>query len=271
MDNLYMELRNASFSYDNKKIFNDISFSVNQGEVFCVLGPNGCGKTTLLDCILGISKLNDGDILFNNISISSIGPKKLAELLAYVPQSHQRTFPYTVEEIVLMGRAHKTKLFSAPTEYDKQIVTKALKRVGIESLAKRPYTQISGGQCQLVMIARALAQESKIIIMDEPTSHLDFKHELILLELVVDLIKEREITVIMATHFPNHPYYFENKGIDTTIALMNNGSFEEVGSPKQILNESNIKKVYNINSKVITCDIDENSSIRQVISLSIDK
>lgn len=271
MNNSYIELKNASFSYDTRKIFKDISFSVNKGEVFCVLGPNGCGKTTLLDCILGILKLNDGDILFNNTSIKSIKPKQLAEFLAYVPQNHQRTFPYTVEEIVLMGRAHKTKLFSAPNESDKQIVIEALERVGIKSLAKRPYTQISGGQCQLVMIARALAQESKIIIMDEPTSHLDFKHELILLELIVDLIKERDISIIMATHFPNHPYYFENKGINTTIALMNNGSFEEVGSPRQVLSESNIKKVYSINSKVITCNIDENSSIRQVIPLSIDK
>lgn len=146
-----------------------------------------------------------------------------------------------------------------------------MERVGILHLADSPYTQISGGQCQLVIIARALAQQPQIIIMDEPTAHLDFKNELILLETVLELVKQNNISIIMATHFPNHAYYFESNNLSTTLALMNNGAFEEIGSPKQILNENNIKKIYGINSKVLNYKIDESKSIRQIVPLSIIK
>lgn len=266
-----IEVKNASFRYGEKEIFENISFSVKAGEIFCILGPNGCGKTTLLDCILGILKLNSGEVLINQLSKNKLKQKQLAEIMAYVPQIHERTFPYTVEEIVLMGRAHKTDLFSSPTKKDKEIAMEAMKKVGIEQLSKKPYTQISGGQCQLVMIARALAQQPKLIIMDEPTSHLDFKHELILLETIVDLIKEKNISIIMATHFPNQAYYFENNHINTTLALMNNSSFEIIGSPEKVLNEENIRKTYNVNSKVIMYEVNNKQKIRQIMPLSIDR
>lgn len=271
MDNYAIQVNNASFSYGEKLIFFNINFNVKRGEVFCVVGPNGCGKTTLLDCILGLLKLNKGDILVGQGNIRNIKPKQLAKEVAYVPQTHESKFSYTVKDIVLMGRAFKTKIFSSPTNEDKYIVKEAMKKVGILNLANAPYTQISGGQRQLVMIARALAQEPKIIIMDEPTAHLDFKNELILLETVVDLVRESNITVIMATHFPNHAYYFETHHIPATLALMSNGVFERIGSPKEVLNEDNIKKIYSINSKVLNCDFDKSTFIRQIVPLSIIK
>lgn len=123
----------------------------------------------------------------------------------------------------------------------------------------------------MVMIARALAQQPDIIIMDEPTSHLDFKNELIVLETVADLVKQNNISVIMATHFPNHAYYFETNNISTTLALMNNEKFEKVGSPQQILNEDNIRKIYGVDSKVLNYDIDKTTLIRQIVPLSIVK
>ena len=232
MDDLAVQVKNASFSYGKKQVFHDISFNVKKGEVFCIIGPNGCGKTTLLDCILGLLKINTGEILVGKVNIKKTKPQELAERVAYVPQTHERRFPYKVEDIVLMGRASKTKIFSSPNSEDKEIAKKAMEKVGILELADSPYTQISGGQCQLVMIARALAQESEIIIMDEPTAHLDFKNELILLETVVNLVRENNITVIMATHFPNHAYYFETNNIPTTLALMNNGTRED-GNPEK--------------------------------------
>ncbi len=271
MQNYIVQVKNASFSYGEKKVFSDISFFVQPKEVLCIIGPNGCGKTTLLDCVLGILKLKQGEILIDQKNLDNIKPGQLAERVAYVPQVHQRTFPYMVRDIVLMGRAHRTNIFSSPNKEDMEIANEAMEKVGILHLADEPYTQISGGQCQLVMIARALAQQPEIIIMDEPTSHLDFKNELIVLETVADLVKQNNISVIMATHFPNHAYYFETNDIFITLALMNNEKFEEIGSPQQILNETNIKKIYGVDSKVLNYNIDETTLIRQIVPLSIVK
>lgn len=271
MPNYTIRVKDVTFSYGEKEIFSGINFNVKQGEVFCVVGSNGCGKTTLLDCVLGILKLDYGDVLIDQDNLRDIKPKQLAEKIAYVPQTHQRTFPYIVKDIVLMGRAYKTKIFSSPSSKDKDIANQAMERVGILHLADKPYTQISGGECQLVMIARALAQQPKIIIMDEPTSHLDFKNELIVLETVVDLVRENNISVIMATHFLNHAYYFETHHISTRLGLMNNGTFEQIGSPNEVLNEDNIKRIYSINSKVLNYNFDETTFIRQIVPLSVIK
>lgn len=269
MGDIILEVKNAAFSYGEKNIFTDLSFKVKKGEIFCIVGSNGCGKTTLLDCLLGLLKLKEGEILTGNTDVKNLKPRQLAEKLAYVPQIHERTFPYTVKDIVLMGRAHKTSLFSSPGEEDLNAALEALKKVGILHLADRPYTHISGGQCQLVMIARALAQQPEIIIMDEPTSHLDFKNELLLLETIVELAKVNNIAVVMATHFPNHAFYFESSGSNATVALMNEGSFQYVGTPSEVLSEENIKRIYNINSKVLSYAVDEKFSIRQVVPLSM--
>lgn len=270
MENM-IQVTNASFSYGDKEIFHNINFNIRQGEVFCLLGPNGCGKTTLLSCILGLQKLKDGQILIDGVQIDCIKPKSLAEKTAYVPQIHERTFPYKVKDIVLMGRAHNTSLFTSPSQEDKEIAMIAIEKVGILDLAEKPYTQISGGQCQLVMIARALAQQPKVIIMDEPTSHLDFKNELMVLETIADLVKNENISVLMATHFPNHAYYFESNNVPATLALMNNGEFEDSGIPSDILNEKNILKTYRINSKLIDYKVNENMTIKQIVPLSIKK
>lgn len=271
MQNHIVQVKNASFSYGEKMVFSNISFSVKPKEVLCIIGPNGCGKTTLLDCVLGVLKLKQGKVLIEHENLDNIKPNQLAEKVAYVPQVHQRTFPYIVRDIVLMGRAYKIGIFSSPNEEDIEIANEAMEKVGILHLADRPYTQISGGQCQLVMIARALTQQPSTIIMDEPTAHLDFKNELIVLETVVDLVKQNNISVIMATHFPNHAYYFETNGISTTLALMNNETFEKIGSPQQVLNENNIKEIYGVNSKVLNYNIDKTTLIRQIVPLSIVK
>ncbi len=271
MSSIAIEAKSISFAYGAKPVLSEVSFDVMQGEVFCIVGPNGCGKTTLLDCVLGLLKVNQGEVLVDQIPIKNFKPPQLAEKIAYVPQIHQRSFPYTIKEIVLMGRAHRTTLFTSPTVEDRDIALEALEMVGLADLADQPYTQVSGGQCQLVMIARALAQQPKIIIMDEPTAHLDFKNELLLLETVVDLVRDNGISVVMATHFPNHAYYFESNGIATRIALMSNQRFAEVGRPCEVLNEENIKKIYGINSKVLDCRFDQNNLIRQIVPLSIIK
>lgn len=266
-----MEIEGASFSYGQKDIFKNLNLKVGKSQIFCLVGPNGCGKTTLLESILGIQKLKAGNIYVEGKNILSISHKNRAEKIAYIPQNIEKTFPYTVKDMVIMGRAHNIKLFQAPSKEDKLIAMDAMKRMGILNLAEKPFTQISGGEKRLVMIARALTQESKILVMDEPTAHLDFKNELMLLEIIVDIIKKEGITVIMATHFPNHAYYFENNGVKTKLALMKDGDFAKVGTPTELLNEKNIMRIYSINSQITTCKIDKETFIKQIIPISIIK
>lgn len=260
-----LKIENASFSYENTRIFNNISFDVSSGGIFCLFGPNGCGKSTLMECILGTLKTDTGDILLNNQSIRLMKPVELAKYIGYVPQSHTKNFPYKVFDIVLMGRAAYTGPFSSPTDEDKKKAEAALETLGLIHLRDKPYTQLSGGQTQLVLLARVLAQETPIILMDEPTAHLDFRHELIILETIVKLIKEKNISIIMATHFPNHAFYFENSGINTRVALMNNQVFEAMGSPTEVLTEENMLHTFKIHSKLVSSVTDNNEQIKGII------
>jgi iron complex transport system ATP-binding protein len=263
-----LKVQNINFGYDQRDVLKDISFQVNKGEIFFLLGPNGCGKTTLLDCVLGLLRPRNGNIQLNGTNINGIRHETIARQVAYVPQSHEKTFPYTVMDIVLMGRASYIGLFGSPSEEDMAIVEESLALVGILHLRDRRYTQLSGGEGQLVMIARALAQKTPLIVMDEPTAHLDFKHELVIMETIVDLVRETGLSILMATHFPNHAFYFENNDIPTRVTLMNDNRFLRAGSPTEVLSEENIRLIYNINARVVSYPIDVDHELRQVIPIS---
>lgn len=263
----FIELKAASFRYGDQIIFENIDVRINKGEILCVIGPNGCGKTTLLDCLLGVKHLNSGEVWLGGHEITKLKSQDIAKHMAYVPQNHEKTFPYTVLEIVLMGRAAHIGMMSAPQKEDMEIAEECLRLVGLEHLKNRPYTKLSGGEGQLVMIARALAQKSEVIILDEPTSHLDFKHEMIVLETIVSLVKNTKLSVVMATHFPNHAYYFENNGLKTYTALMSQKAFSHLGFPSEVLNEENIKSLYNIEAKIVTYKMENNSELKQIIPI----
>jgi iron complex transport system ATP-binding protein len=248
----FLEVVDTAFSYRDKPVFEGIHFSVDKGEIFCLLGPNGCGKTTLLDCILGTLRPDKGRILLDGMPLCEMAPASRARRIAYVPQGHTHAFPYTVQEMVLFGRAAYLGLFASPGDRDVRKARQALSTVGIDHLQDRPYTALSGGEGQLVLIARALAQETDIIIMDEPTAHLDFKHELLILETIVGLVRDKNITVIMASHFPNQAFYFDNHNVHIEIALFNRGRFLDGGRPEKVLNERNIRALYGINADIIT-------------------
>lgn len=262
-----IEVHNATFGYGKENIFRDISFSVTKGEVFCLLGPNGSGKTTLLDCVLGTNKLNSGNIKVNGKNIASYNPRKLAQQISYVPQRHECAFPYRVIDVTMMGRAPYTGIFSAPSKNDRKIARKALKLTGIYHLRRRPYTQLSGGELQLVMIARALAQNTSVIVMDEPTAHLDFRHELVVLETIMNLVKEKEISVLMATHFPNHAFYFDDNNLKINIALLKNGQFIANGRPGEMLNEEIIEDLYGVKSSLFFYSENNQNDRRRIIPL----
>jgi iron complex transport system ATP-binding protein len=247
-----IDVRDITFGYNGAPVFQNIRFRVYRGEVFCLLGPNGCGKTTLLDCILGLLTPQRGRILVQGRDTAACPSSHMSRSMAYVPQNHQGTFPYTVTDMVLMGRAAHIPFFSTPGPEDHRIVRGALRQVGMTDMAERPYTLLSGGERQLVIIARALAQKTPVIVMDEPTAHLDFRHEFIVLETIMNLVRTQEITVIMATHFPNHAFYFESRDLPTRVALLHQGRFLGTGQPREVVTSGNIRTLYGIGATIVS-------------------
>ncbi|MEG0310758.1 MAG: ABC transporter ATP-binding protein, partial [Eubacterium sp.] len=160
------------------------------------------------------------------------------------------TFPYTVIDVVVMGCTHTVSLFSAPGKNEFEKSREALSTVGLSGFENRPYTELSGGELQLVLIARALAQSADLLLMDEPTAHLDFRHELRVMEIIASLVKEKGISIIMATHFLNQAFYLENENVPIHVALMDKGQFLETGTPSAILTEDNLKRVFHIIASV---------------------
>lgn len=247
-----MTIENASFSFGSTLIFKSVNLSIAKGQILCLLGPNGCGKTTLIDCILGIHKLDSGGITLAGQPFDGLSAKQIARTMAYVPQKHNRHFSFSVMDVLVMGRAPYTSFYSSPGEEDIETAKSILDSFGLSHLMNRDYTLLSGGETQLVMIMRALIQGTPVIIMDEPTAHLDFRNELIVLETIVRLVKERNITLVMATHFPNHAFYFENEGIPVQVAFMNHQTVHLSGHPSKALTEENLSYFYNVKTSVIT-------------------
>ncbi|MEN8614443.1 ABC transporter ATP-binding protein [Dehalogenimonas sp. THU2] len=263
-----INVTNASFSYGKGDVFRDVNLQVNRGEIYCLLGPNGCGKSTLILCILGVLKTANGSVSLDGQDIRDLKPRDIARLAAYIPQVHEKPFPYKVIDVVLMGRTAYSGTFSPPSAQDRIIAEEALAKAGIAQFAERPYTQLSGGETQLVIVARALAQQTPILVLDEPTSHLDFHNELYFLQSIVRLVQESNLTVVMATHSPNHAFYFEGSGINTRVGLMNHQIIAVQGSPSAALTEENMAKTFNIRSKVV-CYQWEGVDLKQIIPLEI--
>lgn len=240
-------VHDVSFGYHTHQlIFEHISFEVKPSEVFCIIGPNGCGKSTLIDCILGINQSKSGTIEVSGQNLKNLKSREFAQHIAYVPQSHTKTFPYTVLDVVVMGRTFDTKIFSSPSEKQRNRARASLDQVGLNGFEDRLYTELSGGELQLVLIARALTQESEILVMDEPTAHLDFRHELMVMEIITMLVKEKGLSIIMATHYLNQAFYLENAGVQTRVALMDQGGFDTIGTPSEVLTKEKLQEVFKI-------------------------
>lgn len=256
-----LELKQGSFAYGDHTIFEDISFSIEPGELFCVVGPNGCGKSTLLDCVLGLNKLQSGKLLVDGLPMREYKPRDLAQRIAYVPQDHKLTFGFSVLDIVSMGRTYEARMFEPPGEKQKAEAMHALELVGMEDFADRDYTKLSGGELQLTLIARALCQNAKVLVMDEPTAHLDFRHELTVMEIVAKLVRDEGISIMMATHFLNQAYYLEGENVPIRVALMDGGRFGAVGTPSEVLNEENLRNVFRIVTEVASDETGERKYI----------
>lgn len=244
-----LEVKNAQFSYNGKEnIFENINFSVSNGDVFCILGANGTGKTTLIKCLNGLMRLDSGKVLLNNKNIYSLSHSEIAKNIGYIPQVHASTFPFKVMDVVLMGRSPHLDIFESPSEKDYEIAENSLKSLNIWHMKDKPYTEISGGEQQLVFIARVLAQEPSILILDEPTSHLDFGNQIRTLDIIEKLAKNG-LSIIMSSHFPDHAFISANK-----VAIMKDKKFIDIGHPKKVINEFNMEQTYGINVKIVDVD-----------------
>lgn len=236
-----MKITNLSFKYGARTILKDIHFSTMPGDFLCVLGPNGVGKSTLFRCMLGLNKGYEGLITIQGEDIKKLKPLQLAKKIAYIPQSHQPTFNFTVLNVVMMGLTAHLGSSTSPKKEHEEWAYAALEQIGISYLWNRGYGEISGGERQMTLIARALAQKASILIMDEPTANLDYGNQLRVLEEVRNLADEG-YTIIMSTHNPEHAFMFGSQMI-----MMYKGQIFCAGSPKEQLTEELIKQVYGVN------------------------
>jgi iron complex transport system ATP-binding protein len=235
-----LEVRGLNFSYGKFSV-RDITLNVKEGEVLTLLGPNGSGKTTILKCIYGLLKPVKNCVFIDGKDFHSLSLKERSKIVGYVPQSHHPPFPYTVLDVVVMGMTPQLGVFEAPKKKHYEKAVGALRLLGIEWLKDRPYTQLSGGQLQLVLIARALVQEPKVILLDEPTAHLDFKNQVRILEIIKKLANEQSISAVLTLHDPNLACIYSD-----TIALIKNGMIRAIGKPDEVMVEDLLEEVYEV-------------------------
>lgn len=236
-----LSVRNLGFCYHNSsQIFENINFEVKSGEILCLLGPNGCGKTTLLNCLVDLLKPNCGEVLINGKNTKNLNGKKIAQKLGYVPQIITATFDYSVLDYVVCGCAPYLKLFNRPQEAEYAIARKALEQMQISKLADKSYAQISGGEQQQVSIARVLTQRPSFILLDEPTSHLDFGNQVRTLQIIKKMADEG-FGIIMTTHNPDHALMMQGK----TLMVKSCGDYV-YGKTGDVVCESSLRELYGI-------------------------
>ncbi len=239
-----LEVVNGCFAYPQGAVlFKDINFLLNEGEMVTVLGRNGVGKTTLLKCIMGILRWKNGFLKIDGEPVENAIRHKG---IAYVPQAHSYAYEYSVREIVMMGRTRNMGMMAIPSKDDYVRADEALQKVGLYDLRERKCSQLSGGQLQMVFIARALVSDPRIIILDEPESHLDFYNQSFLLELLMQLSEEEKVSMIMNTHYPEHALRFNGK------SLLMNPEESCFGDTKRLLTTENIENYFGVSAMIDT-------------------
>lgn len=258
-----LTVNHGSFFYQkNTPIFHDINFSVDSGEILAILGPNGAGKTTLLRCITGMLKWRSGASLLDGESIQSMTPKKLWSHMAYVPQAKGTSSSYTTFEAVLLGRSGRLNAFSTPRQEDLEKAKEVMQQLGISHLMDKKCSAISGGELQMVLIARALVSEPQILILDEPESNLDFKNQLIVLDTITRLAQQG-MTCIFNTHYPAHALQRSHKSL-----ILSRGGQYIFGNTASVVTAKNIKQAFGVEAIIGEVETPENI-LQNVIPLTI--
>jgi iron complex transport system ATP-binding protein len=233
------------FGYGRKQVGHGIDLEIRAGEVLCLLGPNGGGKTTLMKTILGLLPPLGGAVRLDGEDIRHFSRARLARLVGYVPQAGTAFFPFTVIDVVLMGRNAHIGLFASPGPKDVAAAEKALASLGVTHLRDRVYTEISGGERQLVLVARALAQEPRLLVMDEPTASLDFGNQLRVLDQVTALARSG-MAVVLTTHDPDHVFWCGDR-----VALLQGGVLAALGTPAEVITPQALEHLYGVAVEVV--------------------
>lgn len=241
-----LRVDNLAFSFPrNGRSLVDISFTLERGDVTCILGPNGAGKTTLIRCLLGGLPLQGGSVTVDGLTMRGLSPRQFAAKVAHVPQTTHSVFGHLVHDIVLMGRSAHLGLLEAPGARDREIAGAALARVGISHLADREYASVSGGERQLCLLARALAQEAPILIMDEPAASLDFGNQIRILDIIASLAGSG-YAILMTTHHPDHALL-----VGTKILSLRDGRIFGTGSPQTLLSSQFLSELYGAPVRIV--------------------
>ncbi len=240
-----LQISEVSFSYSNGLVLRDVSLTIRLGEMIGLLGPNGSGKTTLIKLASGIFQPGRGSVRLDGLDLVRLSRKAVARSVAVVPQQFNVPFAFTAGEIVLLGRVPFLHGFSGESEADRRAVADALKMVGISGLERRQFDQLSGGERQKVVLAMALAQQPELLLLDEPTVHLDIAHQVEILELVKKLNVERGITIVAALHELNMAALYFSR-----LVLLKEGRVMADGTPAEVLTEKMISEVYSASVRV---------------------
>lgn len=242
-----IEVREGNFYYAKKKeqkLFiyeTNINFVLEPGKIMAILGPNGAGKTTLLKCITGLNDWRQGETLIDEVPLKKVSQKELWKRIGYVPQAHKMVFGFSIEDLVVMGRAPYISSLSKPRKEDYEKAHEALNEVGILHLAKKSCNEVSGGELQLALIARTLVSNPEILILDEPESHLDVQKQVVILETLKRLSKEHNISCIINTHYPNHAFYLADQ-----VLMIAKEKKVIIGPVHEVMTESRMKEYFNI-------------------------
>jgi iron complex transport system ATP-binding protein len=239
-----LTISNLTSGYHSTRILHDVSTSIGTGEIVCLLGPNGSGKTTLFKAILGLLPAS-GVVSLDDRSLSSMSRTERARILAYIPQIHVPPFPFTALEVVLTGRTPFIGMFASPSGADRRRAQESLDSLQIGRLSNRPYTELSGGQRQLVLIARALAQSPRFLIMDEPTSHLDYGNQLRTIQMIRRLAG-KDMGILLTSHVPDHAFMCASR----VVALLD-GKIIADGHPAEVLTPSVVRLMYKVDVDII--------------------
>ena len=246
---MILQVRNLGFEYiPGHKVFHDVSFTLERGEVLSILGTNGAGKSTMLNCIANLFKPTEGEILLDGVPMSSMRMNDVAKVIGYVPQVHRPSFAFSVREFVVMGRTPYIGAFTKPKARDYEIAERAMDRMGIRYLENKVFTELSGGEQQLVMLSRVLTQEPEIILLDEPTNHLDYGNQYRTMNMIRTLSSEG-YTVLMTTHNPDHAIMLDGK-----VAILNSEGVLGVGQAADAITSETLTNLYGLNVDMIYSD-----------------
>lgn len=235
-----LEVQNLRFSYDGRPVFRDLSFRAEYGQIHAFLGRNGAGKSTLFKCILGLLPFSEGKILLDGLEIKAMRAQDLARRIAFIPQKQNGSFPYTVWEMVLMGTHARLRMLRTPGAAEAASVRAALERLELTEFADRRYDRISGGEQQLVLLARALAQQSRVLVLDEPTSDLDLGHRLQVMRCLRRLAADGYM-ILLSTHNPQQVFTYADQ-----VMVLQQGEIREQGAPRDVLTESCLTRLYGV-------------------------